>query len=701
MMSIESIRNTLQALKKTVAQHDYAYYVLDQPEISDAQYDHLYQQLLEIETAHPELITRDSPTQRVGAEPLSHFKTVQHAVPMYSLDNAFNQEDLVEFARKVSEKLSPKIESKSEATGAKVEGLSEAIFENEAKIAYAAEPKMDGLAINIRYESGQLVQATTRGDGSVGEDVTHNIRTIRTIPLTLIGEGWPAVLEIRGEIFMSKAVFAQLNKDHLERGEKPFANPRNAAAGTLRQLDSKVASQRKLSLYLYGWGEISEEWALPRFYHQTLEQFKHWGLPTNPDAKVVYGAKGLAKYYEVLQAKREVLPYEIDGIVYKVDLLADHAKLGFTAKAPRWAIARKFPAQEVWTKLLDIEIQVGRTGALTPVARLEPVSVGGVMVANATLHNLDEIGRKDIRIGDTVIVRRAGDVIPEVVAPVLSHRPENARLFEMPTACPECGSEVVKEQDKAAYRCTGGLFCPAQRKRALQHFVSRKAFDIQGVGDKLINQLIDLNRVQHPDDLFALDVETLSGLERMAEKSAQKVVHAIQTAKATTLPRFIYALGIPEVGEVTAKHLATHFKTLENLQQADKDALLEVSDVGEIVADNIITFFQQCHNREVIEGLIQAGVHWPTPTIVDSETLQSPFTGKVVVVTGSLQHGSREEVKQQLESLGARVSGSVSAKTDYVIAGEKAGSKLTKAESLGITVLSEQEWIELSGVTNG
>jgi DNA ligase (NAD+) len=682
-MPIESIQNTLQDLKKTLARHNYAYYVLDTPGISDAQYDLLYQQLLQIEKAHPELITADSPSQRVGDQPLGHFQSVKHAVPMFSLENAFNQDDLVDFERKVNDKL----------IAEKVTG--------ELPLAYAAEPKMDGLAINIRYEGGKLIQATTRGDGSTGEDVTHNIRTIRSIPLELLGEGWPAVLEVRGEIFMSKAVFNQLNEISLQKAEKPFANPRNAAAGTLRQLDPKIASQRQLNLYLYGWGQVSDDWSLPTLYHKTIEQFKTWGLPTNPDAKLIYGAKGMADYYDQLQAKRTELPYEIDGIVYKVDVLAYHSKLGFTAKAPRWAIARKFPAEEVWTELLDIEIQVGRTGALTPVARLRPVNVAGVMVANATLHNMDEIERKDVRIGDTVIVRRAGDVIPEVVGPVLTKREASSvRLFNMPSSCPVCDSAVIKEHDKAVYRCAGGLFCPAQRKRALQHFVSRKAFDIQGLGDKLINQLVDFNMVHHPDDLFSLTIESLSGLDRMAEKSAFKVVSAIQAVKETTLSRFIYALGIPEVGEVTAKNLANHFRTLDNIESADKDALLDVSDVGEIVAENIVTFFQQPHNQEVINGLITAGVHWPKPQ-AQNRAADSDFAGKVVVLTGSLMQISREDAKQLLEGLGAKVTGSVSAKTDYVIAGEKAGSKLTKAESLGIPVLSEQEWIEMSGVTNG
>ena len=675
-MSSESIQTTLDNLKQTIAKHDYAYYVLDRPDISDPQYDALYQQLLAIEAAHPELVTSDSPSQRVGGQALSGFKSVTHAVPMFSLDNAFNQDDLVDFERKVVEKLETN------------------------DIAYAAEPKMDGLAINIRYEQGELVQATTRGDGSVGEDVTHNIRTIRSIPLKLLGDDWPEILEVRGEIFMSKTVFNQLNTLAHESGEKPFANPRNAAAGTLRQLDPKIVAKRQLSLYLYGWGEISSDWSLPDCYHKAIEQFKVWGLPTNPDAQVVIGAQGMSDYYEKLQAKRLDLPYEIDGIVYKVDELSKHEKLGFTAKAPRWAIARKFPAEEVWTELLDIEIQVGRTGALTPVARLEPVSVGGVIVSNATLHNLDEIQRKDVRIGDTVIVRRAGDVIPEVVGPVLAKRTESVQEFVMPTTCPECDSEVAKEHDKAVYRCTGGLFCPAQRKRALQHFVSRKAFDIQGLGDKLIDQLADEALVLHPDGLFRVEESQFENLERMAKKSAEKVYSAIQAAKTTTLPRFIYSLGIPEVGEVTAKHLANHFIELDDIMQATVEELVVVQDVGEIVAENIVTFFHQLHNQEVVKGLLEAGVNWPRPEKIDVDD-SSPFVGKVIVLTGSLTQGSRTEAKQKLEALGAKITGSVSAKTDYVIAGEKAGSKLTKAEALGVTVLTEQDWIAMMGETNG
>ncbi|VAW44632.1 DNA ligase (NAD(+)) [hydrothermal vent metagenome] len=678
--SSDSLLEQLNQLKQVIVQYDYAYYAQDNPLVSDAEYDQCYQALLKIEKQHPEWVTDDSPSQRVGGQPVDHFKSLPHAVPMFSLSNAFTQDDLVDFDRKVREKL-PELPT-------------------TRPICYAAEPKIDGLAINIRYENGKLIQAATRGDGVVGEDVTHNIRTIRSVPLQLLGEGWPSILEVRGEIFMSKATFKMLNEQAVASSEKPFANPRNAAAGTLRQLDPNIAAQRHLSLFLYGWGEISDEHALPKHYHQVIERFSQWGLPTNTDTQVVKGAQGMAEYYDVLYAKRSELPYEIDGIVYKVDDISVHRLLGFTAKSPRWAIARKFPAEEVWTTLLDIEIQVGRTGALTPVARLQPVSVGGVVVANATLHNLDEIRRKDVRIGDTVVVRRAGDVIPEVVVPVLSKRLEEVSLFEMPTQCPECSSEVIKEHDKAVYRCSGGLFCPAQQKRALQHFVSRKALDIQGLGDKLIDQLIEKEWVKHPDDLFKLTPEMLATLDRMAEKSALKVCNAIQAAKQTTLPRFIYALGIPEVGEVTAKSLAQHFITFDKIRQAEKEALIEVSDVGTIVADNVVTFFKQPHNQDVVIGLLDEGVTWPDPDIITVDN-HSPFAGKIVVLTGTLQSDSRTKAKQKLEALGAKITGRVSAKTDFVIAGDKAGTKRAKAEALGVAVLSEEEWIAMMGEANG
>jgi DNA ligase (NAD+) len=530
----------------------------------------------------------------------------------------------------------------------------------------------------------------------VGEDVTHNVRTIRCIPLKLRGAGWPAVLEVRGEVFMTKAALEKINQTQLAQGDKAFANPRNAAAGSLRQLDPTITAKRPLSFFCYGWGELSADWTRPTHYSAMLAYLKDWGLPINPLAEVVQGQPGLVAYYDKLQALRDQLDYEIDGIVYKLDRLDWQVRLGFTSKFPRWAIARKFPAQEVWTPLLGIDVQVGRTGALTPVARLEPVLVGGVMVSNATLHNMDEIQRKDVRIGDRVIVRRAGDVIPEVVGPVLSLRPDHTSLFEMPLHCPECGSDVVKEADKAVYCCTGGLFCPAQRKRALAHFVSRKAMDIQGLGEKLIDQLVSAGLVAHPDDFYQLKLEQLAGLERMALKSAQKVINAIDASKQTTLARFIYALGIPEVGEVTAKQLAKHFGRLDALQNACLTQLIAVPDVGEIVAQHLMQFFAQPHNLEVIEGLLAAGVHWPAIEVaVVAEN--SAFAGKTCVLTGSLQQLTREQAKAELEALGAKVAGSISAKTDYLIAGEKAGSKLSKAQALGVAVLTEAEFIEILG----
>ncbi len=689
-MPLDDLFQELSQLKQQLAKYDYAYYVLDEPLVSDAQYDQLYQRLLAIEQAHPEWISDDSPSQRIGGQPVDSFRPWPHAVPMYSLSNAFDQEALMDFDRKVIEKLA-------------LDRTLQLTYPSSDGVPYLAEPKIDGLAISLRYEDGKLVAAATRGNGVIGEEVTHNIRTIRSVPLTLLGEGWPNILEVRGEVFMPKAAFQHLNVHALKTGEKPFANPRNAAAGTLRQLDPNVVAQRHLSVFVYGWGELSTESLLPDSYYERMEQFKQWGFPVNPDARLVMGAQGMADYYDWLYAKRATLPYEIDGIVYKVDAISVHALLGFTAKSPRWAIARKFPAEEVWTELLAIDIQVGRTGALTPVARLKPVSVGGVMVANATLHNPDEIQRKDIRIGDTVIVRRAGDVIPEVLAPVLSKRNcAKVQLFKMPVYCPVCGSEVVKEHDKAIYRCSGGLFCPAQKKRALQHFVSRKAFDIRGLGHKLIEQLIEKGWVNHPDDLFKLLPEQLAQLDRMAEKSALKVYQAIQNAKKTTFSRFIYALGIPEVGEVTAHALAQHFITLEALQQATAEVLIQVPDVGEVVADHIVTFFKQPHNQEVIQGLLSVGVSWPLPEIPalpDERT--SPFAGKLVVLTGTLKQGSRSEAKKKLELLGAKVVGSVSSKTDFVVAGDKAGSKRTKAEALGIRVLSEEEWVQMMGELNG
>jgi DNA ligase (NAD+) len=675
----ESVKQRVEELRELIRKYNYAYYVLDNPLISDAQYDALFRELQSLEQQYPELITPDSPTQRVGGAPLKSFRTVRHAVPMLSLDNAFSDEEVIAFHQRIAESLAKETDDQA----------WQAI-----QVEYSAEPKMDGLAINLRYESGQLMLASTRGDGVEGEDVTQNVRTIQVIPLKLMGEGYPEVLEVRGEVFMPKKAFEALNEQQREKGEKPFANPRNAAAGSLRQLDPKVTAQRRLSFFMYGWGEVSESFAMPETYSAMIDLMAQWGVPKNPESKLVVNSEGMIEYYRALEQKRPDLPYEIDGIVYKVNNLALQEKLGYTSRAPRWAIARKFPAQEVWTKLLDIEVQVGRTGALTPVAVLEPVSVGGVTVSKATLHNQDEIDRKDIRIGDTVIVRRAGDVIPEVVGPVLDLRPTDAKKFHMPKKCPVCGSDVIKEPDKSIYRCSGGLYCPAQRKRALEHFVSRKAMDIQGLGDKLIDQLVEKGWVEHPDDFYHLTVEQLASLPRMGEKSATNIINAIEASKETTLPRFLFALGIPEVGEVTAKSLAKHFKTLDAIMQADEAQLEAVPDIGEVVAHNIVTFFKQPHNQEVIKGLLEAGVHWPEAE--SAEVVEdSPFKDKVVVLTGTLHQCTREEAKAWLEAHGAKVTNSVSKKTNFVIAGEKAGSKLDKALALGVPVIDEQQFLSM------
>ncbi|WP_082676626.1 NAD-dependent DNA ligase LigA [Thiomicrospira sp. WB1] len=655
--------------------HSYQYYVLDDPQISDAQYDAAYAELARLEAEHPDWVVPESPTQRVGDVPLDAFETVRHRVPMVSLDNAFDSDEMARFVQRISERLS----CSSEA------------------LDFAAEPKMDGLAINLRYEAGNLVQATTRGDGEVGEDVTQNVRPIRAIPLKLFSTHPPEVLEVRGEVYMPRAAFDALNAARHQAEEKPFANPRNAAAGTLRQLDPRIAAKRQLAFFAYGWGELDQQLSWPQTYSAMMTQLKDWGLPLNPCSQTVQGLDGMNRYYDWLSEQRSQLDYEIDGIVYKVDDLAYQKTLGFTARAPRWAIARKFPAEEVWTKLLAIDIQVGRTGALTPVGRLEAVQVGGVVVSNATLHNLDEIHRKDVRVGDTVIVRRAGDVIPEILGPVLSQRPAQTEAFEMPSECPECGSEVVRDPDKAAYRCTGGLVCPAQRKRALHHFVSRKALDMDGLGDKLIDQLVDRGWVKRPDDLFQLSAETLQTLPRMGEKSSQNVIHAIARARETTFARFIYSLGIPEVGEVTANTLARHYRTLEALKKAEVDDLVTLDDIGEVVAQKVHQFLNETHNQAVIEGLVAAGVTWSTPDSADSSEAvdaDSRLNGATVVVTGTLSQMTRDEAKEALRRLGAKVTGSVSGKTDYLIAGDNAGSKLTKAKSLGVTVLTEDDLSE-------
>lgn len=649
-------------LRERINQHNYRYYVLDDPEVPDAEYDRLFRELQALEKQYPALVCPDSPTQRVGATPLSAFKEVQHNIPMLSLGNAFDDDEVLAFARRVTEKL-----------------------END-DVVFSAEPKLDGLAISLLYEDGVLVRAATRGDGMTGEDVTQNVRTINSIPLHLLGDDYPQLLEVRGEVYMPKAGFAALNERQRAAGEKPFANPRNAAAGSLRQLDSRITATRPLAMFCYGVGQVVGG-SLPDSHGAILQRLKDWGLRVCPEMETVQGVAACLTFYRRIGEQREALPYDIDGVVYKVDQLAQQQVLGFVSRAPRWAIAHKFPAQEAITKLLDIDVQVGRTGALTPVARLEPVEVGGVTVTNATLHNQDEIERMDFRIGDTVVIYRAGDVIPKVASVVLSQRPENTRRFVMPTQCPECGSDVEREEGEAIMRCSGGLFCPAQRKQAIKHYAARRAMDIEGLGDKLVDQLVDADLIHNPADLYQLSLETVAGLDRMASKSAENLLRALEDSKSTTLGRFLFALGIREVGETTAQNLANYYRSLDAIAQADEEDLQTVTDVGPIVAVHVATFFKQPHNREVIDQLLAHNLHWPAIEAVEQASL--PLAGKTIVLTGTLTQMGRSEAKEQLQKLGAKVAGSVSKKTDLVIAGEAAGSKREKAERLGIEVLDE------------
>jgi DNA ligase (NAD+) len=664
-----------EGLREQLNRHNYLYYVLDAPEIPDAEYDRLLRELQALEEKYPALVTTDSPTQRVGAEPLKAFGEVRHEVPMLSLANAFSDEELEDFDRRVRERLG-----------------------TDQTVSYAAEPKLDGLAISLLYEDGRLVRGATRGDGTTGEDVTQNVRTIDAIPLRLRGSDYPPLLEVRGEVFMPKAGFEALNQQQRDKGDKEFANPRNAAAGSLRQLDSRITATRPLSFFSYGVGKVEsgkvEGGRLPDTHSAIMAQLRDWGLPVSPELKVVQGAKGCRQYYEHIGQHRDSLAYEIDGVVYKVDSQELQAELGFVSRAPRWAIAHKFPAQEELTVLQDVEWQVGRTGALTPVARLEPVHVAGVVVSNATLHNLDEIERKDVRVGDTVIVRRAGDVIPEVVSVVSARRPRHSKKIHLPKHCPVCGAEVERPEGEAVARCTGGLFCPAQRKNAIKHFASRRAMDIEGLGDKLVEQLVDSGLVESVADLYDLTVDQLAGLERMAEKSAHNLVAALDKSKDTSLARFLFALGIREVGEATAQNLAQHYGDLKKLMSADEEHLQTVPDVGPIVAQHIEHFFRQAHNREVIHKLLDAGIQWPKVKVRDVAEL--PLAGKTVVLTGTLSL-PRDEVKAELQALGAKVTGSVSKKTDMVIAGEAAGSKLEKAQALGIEILDEAALRKLLG----
>lgn len=650
---------SLEQLRREIVAHDYAYYVLDAPTLPDAEYDRLMRELRAIETAHPEWITPDSPSQRVGGAPLSGFASVQHSVPMLSLDNAMGDAELADFDRRVRERL-----------------------EVDA-VEYNAEAKIDGLAISLRYENGVLVRAATRGDGERGEDVTANVRTVRAIPLRLLGEHAPPVLEVRGEVFMPRKGLAELNARLEKAGEKVFANPRNAAAGSLRQLDSRITATRPLSFFAYGWGAV-EGVELPDRHSDMLARLRDWGLPVNLLNAVVRGAVGAQDYADKVLGLRDNLDYDIDGAVFKVNRLADQQALGFVSRAPRWAVAFKFPPEEELTELLGVDWQVGRTGALTPVARLAPAHVGGVVVSNATLHNMDMIRQKDVRVGDTVIVRRAGDVIPEIVGSVADRRPANTQEITAPSVCPVCGSHVEQVEGEAVARCTGGLYCPAQRREAIRHFAARRAMDIDGLGDKIIAQLDEAGLVKRLDDLYRLQLAEVAALERMGEKSAQNLLAALEKSKHTSLARFLYALGIREVGESTARALARHFGTLEGVIAADVDNLMQVADVGPIVAAHVAGFFAEAHNREVIARLLAAGVHWDAP--VHAVGAQ-PLAGKTYVITGTLDGMTREEAKAALEALGAKVSESVSKKTTAVIAGEAAGSKLAKAQVLGVPAL--------------
>ncbi|GJJ79804.1 DNA ligase [Pasteurella canis] len=667
----KSIKLELEQLRNTLRYHEYQYHVLDSPQIPDAEYDRLFHQLKNLEKQYPELITTDSPTQRVGAKPLSGFTEVKHEIPMLSLDNAFSDEELKAFVKRIDDRL----------------------IVSPEQLTFCCEPKLDGLAVSILYVEGKLVQAATRGDGTTGEDITSNIRTIRNIPLQLLTEKPPKRLEIRGEIFMPQTGFELLNEKALARGEKTFANPRNAAAGSLRQLDPKITSQRPLVLNAYGIG-IAEGIELPTTHFERLQWLKTIGIPVNTEVQLCHGITQVLDFYRQIMQKRSNLGYDIDGTVIKVNDIELQEELGFISKAPRWAIAYKFPAQEELTILNSVEFQVGRTGAITPVAKLSPVFVAGVTVSNATLHNGDEIDRLDIAIGDTVIIRRAGDVIPQIIGVVHEKRPADAKKIEFPSNCPVCDSIIVRIEGEAVARCTGGLFCAAQRKEALKHFVSRKAMDIDGVGAKLIEQLVDREQIHTPADLFKLDLTTLMRLERMGPKSAQNVLDSLEKAKKTTLARFIFALGIREVGEATALNLANYFKSLTALKEASLEQLQQVQDVGEVVANRIFVFWREPHNVAVVDDLLAQGIYWDTVELKEAD--DNPFKEKTVVLTGTLTQMGRTEAKALLQSLGAKVSGSVSAKTDLVIAGESAGSKLTKANELNVQVIDEQTFLDWS-----
>lgn len=681
---MSNVEKQISQLQQQLNQYNHEYYVLDQPSVPDAEYDRLMSALIELEKTNPELKTIDSPSQKVGGQALKSFTQVTHQLPMLSLDNVFSLEDFHAFVKRVKDRLN-----------------------DNKTLTFCAEPKLDGLAVSLRYEQGQLIQAATRGDGSVGENITTNIRTIKSIPLKLMGKpgkDFPDIVEVRGEVFMPKASFDALNTLAKKRGEKGFANPRNAAAGSLRQLDSKITAKRNLAFYAYSLGFVG---ALPtdsdesldltndffaNSHHERLCQLKRLGLPMCPEVRLLESEQACDAFYQDILAKRSALSYEIDGTVLKVDEIPLQKRLGFVARAPRWAIAYKFPAEEELTTVEDVEFQVGRTGAITPVARLKPIFVGGVTVSNATLHNQDEITRLGLKINDTVVIRRAGDVIPQIVSVVLDKRPDNAIDVIFPTSCPVCGSAVAKPEGEAVLRCTAGLFCAAQRKEAIKHFASRKAHDVDGLGDKLVEQLVDEKLISTPADLFKLTEIQVSTMERMGKKSATNLIASLEVAKSTTLAKFIYGLGIREVGEATAANLANHFYTLAAIESATLEALQEVSDVGEVVAKNIVNFFKEEHNLAVVSGLTEM-MNWPAIEIKSADDL--PLAEQIFVLTGTLTQMGRTEAKTALQSLGAKVAGSVSKKTHFVVAGDKAGSKLTKAQDLGISVLSEDGLVEL------
>jgi DNA ligase (NAD+) len=668
-MSSTQLQARVDELRALLTRYNREYYELDAPSVPDAEYDRLFRELKQLETDYPEFKSAHSPTQKVGSAPLAEFSQVTHEVPMLSLDNAFDESEFAAFAERVKERL-----------------------DTNAEVIYCCEPKLDGLAVSLLYEDGKLVRGATRGDGQTGEDITQNVRTIRNLPLQLTGN-YPARVEVRGEVFMPVKAFNTYNEKALARGDKVFANPRNAAAGSLRQLDSRITAQRPLHFYAYSMGVVSDDLELADSHYQRLQQLASWGLPISAEVKQVEGSVGCSAYYADILKRRESLRYEIDGVVLKVDNIRQQQDLGFVSRAPRWAIAWKFPAQEEMTVLNGVDFQVGRTGAITPVARLEPVAVGGVTVSNATLHNADEIARLDIHIGDTVIIRRAGDVIPQVVSVLPERRPTDAQAIVFPTECPVCGSHVERAEGEAVARCTGGLICAAQRKESLKHFASRKAMDIDGLGDKLIELLVEREWLKSPADLYRLKARELAMLPRMGEKSAENIVTAIAASKSTTLPRFLYALGIREVGEATAANLASHFASLPALAEADQAQLEEVSDVGGVVASHIYQFFREPHNQQIIDELLELGITWPA--VEQLTQAEATLAGHTYVLTGTLTEMTRDEAKQALQARGAKVSGSVSKKTTAVIAGDAAGSKLTKAEQLGVPVMSEQDLLAL------